>query len=76
MQGVGTRVTRGKETLFPIKHKDLPKGWTVAYAKIVVNIHPQKKETHQARLVVGGNRVDYPYKVSTKTVDINTTKMF
>ena len=28
------------------------------------------------RLVVGGDQVDYPYKVNTKTVDLDTTKMF
>ena len=76
MQGVGTHVTKGTETLVPIEHKDVPKGRTAAYAKIVVYIRPQKKETHCARLVVGGDRVDYSYKVSTKTVDLDTTKIF
>ena len=28
------------------------------------------------RLVVGGDKVDYPHDVSTKTVDLDTTKMF
>ena len=76
MQGVGTRVTTGTETLVPIEHKDVPKGQTAVYAKIVVDIRPQKKETHRVRLVVGNDPVDYPYKVSTKTVDLDTTKMF
>ena len=76
MQGVGARITTGTETLFPIEFKDLPKGRTAAYAKIVVDIRPQKKETHRARLVVGGDRVDYPYEKSTRTVDLDTTKMF
>ena len=76
MQGVGTRIVGGTETLFPIEHKNIPQGRTAAYAKIVVDIRPQKKETHRARLVVGGDRVDYPYEVSTRTVDLDTTKMF
>ena len=76
MQGVGTQITQGTETLFPIEQKTIPKDRSATYAKIVVDIRPQKKETHRARLVVGGDCVDYPYKVSTKTVDLDTTNFF
>ena len=76
MQGVGTRIKSGTETLVPIERSKIPNGRIAAYAKIVVDIRPQKKEKHRARLVVGGDRVDYPYSVSTKTVDLDTTKMF
>ena len=76
MQGVGTPITKGTKTLFSVKQKNLQAGCKAAYAKIVVGIRPQKKEKHRARLVVGGNRVDYPNEVSTKTVDLDTTKMF
>ena len=42
----------------------------------MVNIRPQEKDKHQARLVMGGDRVNYPYYVSTKTVNLDTTTMF
>ena len=48
MQGVGQRITKGTETIFPIEFKDLPKDQTAAYAKIVVSIRLQKKEPHCA----------------------------
>ena len=45
MQGVRTRLALGTETMVPIEHINLPAGRTAAYAKIVVDIQPQKGET-------------------------------
>ena len=73
-KGIGTRITKGTKKLFPVEYRNLPVDQTAAYAKIVVDIRPQKKEKYRARLVVGGDQVDYPYEVSTKNVDLDTTK--
>ena len=76
MKGVGKRMLKGTETIVPIRRKEVPKGRKVAYAKIVIDHRPQKTEIERSRLVVGGDKVEYPDDVSTKTVDLDTTKMF
>ena len=39
--------------------------------------HPSTEERkHRARLIVDGDQVNSPYEVSTKTVSLDTTKMF
>ena len=43
MQGVGTRINKGTETLVQIEQNNIPSGRVAAYAKIVVDIRPQKK---------------------------------
>ena len=76
MKGVGDRAKHGTETMRPIKRSKMPKGRKATYAKVVVNICPQKQEVKQSRLVVGGDKIDYPLDVSTKTVELETTKIF
>jgi hypothetical protein len=38
----------------------------------VVGIHPNKAETHRVRLTVGGNLIQYPGDVSTRSSDLTT----
>jgi hypothetical protein len=38
-------------------------------------MQPQKAETHQCQITVGGNQIDYPGKVSTKTAGLATIKL-
>jgi hypothetical protein len=44
------------------------------YARFVCDYRPQKKESHCTWLTVGGNLIDYPGDVSTKTSDLTTSK--
>ncbi len=73
-QGVGKRI-KGTDTIKFIRRSDVPKGRSITYAKFVCQVRAMKAEQNRTRLTVGGNRVDYPFGVTTKTADITTFKM-
>jgi hypothetical protein len=73
-QGVKTRI-KGTNTIKFIAHTAVPTGRTVTYARFCANIRPQKEETHRCRITVGGDRIDYPGEVSTKTAGLTTIKL-
>jgi hypothetical protein len=43
------------------------KGKVITYGWFVVDIRPNKTETHQVRLTVGGNLIQYPGDMSTRS---------
>jgi hypothetical protein len=47
----------------------------VTYGRIVVSIRPQKTEVERTRLTIGGNLIDYPREVSTRTPGLTTAKI-
>ena len=55
-QGVGNRI-KGKNTIFFIHHSGVPAGKRVTYGRIVASISPNKTETHQVRITVGGDKL-------------------
>ena len=65
----------GTDTLFFIRKKDIPKGRTATYVRIVAADRPMKENTRRTRLTAGGDKLDYPYDVSTKTSSMVTTKL-
>jgi hypothetical protein len=73
-QGVKTRI-KGTNTIKFIAHTAVPTGRTVTYARFCANIRQQKEETHRCRITVGGDRIDYPGEVSTKTAGLTTIKL-
>jgi hypothetical protein len=73
-QGAGNRL-KGTNTCFFIPKSAVPHGRTVSYGLIVVSLRPQKAEVERTRLTVGGNLIDYPGDVSTKTADLTTAKI-
>ena len=72
-QGVGNRI-KGTDTIFFIRKDEVPRDRTVTYARFVCTYRPQKSEPNQTRLTVGGNLIDYPGNVSTRTADLTTVK--
>eukprot|EP00957_Ditylum_brightwellii_P026548 2007905-Ditylum_brightwellii.AAC.1 len=56
-----------------INDKDVPPDRCDTYACFVVDIHPQKTETHQICLTVGGNLISYPGDVHPTTDDMDVT---
>jgi hypothetical protein len=62
-QGAGGRI-EGSNTIFFIPRQAVPKGKIVTYGRFVVDIHPNKTETHRVRLTVSGNLIQYPGDVS------------
>eukprot|EP00957_Ditylum_brightwellii_P049896 3782513-Ditylum_brightwellii.AAC.1 len=74
-QGVGSRIKTGTNTIFFINKEEMPADRKATYACFVVDVRPQKKETHRTRLKVGGNLIDYPGNVCTPTADIDSAKL-
>ena len=75
VNGVGTRMTTGTNTLRFRRKNEVPSNKKVTYGRIVTSICPQKQETHRTRLTVGGNLLDYHGDTSTPTTDLTTTKI-
>jgi hypothetical protein len=65
----------GTDTIQFIRHTDKPKDKKATYLRIVVDIRPQKEETHRVRFTCGGDQVSYSGNVSTPTADIATVKI-
>ncbi len=75
-QGVGSQI-QGTNTIFFIhKHQVPANNWRdITYVKFVCELKPNKKEVHQTRLNVGGNKGHYPGNVGTPTADLTLVKM-
>jgi hypothetical protein len=72
-QGVGGSI-EGSNTIFFIPRQAVPIGKIITYGRFVVDIRPNKSETHRFRLIVGGNLIQYPGDVSTYSPDLTTSK--
>ena len=77
-QGNKLTNTPGKNSIFVMSHDEIgriPEDCTVTYAKIVVNFRPQKADPNQVRITVGGNLINYPHKLTTRTANLTTFKV-
>ncbi len=76
VQGLCGKVAR-TNTIFFIVKDDVPQErWhDVVYSQVVVNYWPEKSNSYQTRLTVGGNRVNFPKDCNTPTVDLLTVKL-
>ena len=55
--------------------RNIPADRIIAYARIVVDSCPHKpKEPNRVRLTVGGNLIEYPGELTTRTAGLTTTK--
>ena len=74
----GYEDTVGTSTVTFMKREDIqhiPKDRTITYARIVVDYRPQKKDPNRVRITAGGNLIDYPYELTTRTADLPTSKI-
>jgi hypothetical protein len=74
----GYNDTKGTETIFFMTHdeiKAIPKDRTVTYARIVVDYRPQKEDPNRVRITIGGNLINYPGELTTRTADLTTAKI-
>ena len=55
--------------------KNIPKDQKVTYAWIVVDYRPQKKDPNRVRITAGGNLIQYPYELTTRTANLPTSKI-
>ena len=54
---------------------NIPSDPTVTYARIVVDYRPQKTDPNRVRITAGGNLINYPYELTTRTTDLTTSKI-
>ena len=47
----------------------------ITYPRIVVDYRPQKEKPNRTRITVGGNRINYPFPVTTQTAELCTHKL-
>jgi hypothetical protein len=72
-QGIKGRVEYTDAIDF-IHFHEKPKDKKATYGCVVCTVRPQKKEQNRTRITVGGNLIDYPGDVSTRTADLTTFK--
>ena len=53
----------------------VPEGHTVTYWFIVIDYHPQKPEPHRTRLMANGDKLKYPWDVTTPSADLTMAKL-
>ena len=58
-----------------MKSRQFQKIARVTYARIVVDYHVPKDDPNKVHITVGGNLIDYPHGVTTRTADLTTTKL-
>jgi len=75
--GFPPELPQGSNAIRFIAYKDIPTGRRkdVTYVRQVTADKPHKEEKERVRATAGGDRVNYPYEVTTKTADIITAKI-
>jgi hypothetical protein len=73
-QGVGGRI-KGTDTIRFIRHAEMPPDRKATYPRFVCEHRPQKTEVNRTRLMLGGNLINYPGDVSTRTAELETIKI-
>ena len=68
------KVQKGADNIRFFARNNIPVVHTVTYSHIVVRVRPQREDPIMVHLTVGGNCIEYPGKVSTKTEDLTTLK--
>jgi hypothetical protein len=60
-----------------IRKKEIPRDRIkdIVYGQFVCTVRPEKKEPNWTRLVVGGDRINYPGEVATPTSDMIVAKI-
>ena len=69
--------TKGTNTCLFISHneiKTIPTSQTVTYARIVVDYQLQKADPNRVQITEGGNLINYPEELTTRTADLGTSK--
>jgi hypothetical protein len=74
-QGITGRI-KGTNTIEFICKEEVPldRLRDVTYGKFVCELKPNKEEVERTRLAMGGNKVNYPFKVGTPTAEMLLVK--
>ena len=71
----GYKQTKGTNTIYFIPVSAVPQGHKATYLRVVSAMRPEKINPRRVRWTVGGDKVEYPHDVSTKTADLTTAKL-
>ena len=74
----GYKDTKGTDTIKFMsldEIRQIPRDRTVTYARIVVDYREQKADPNRVRITVGGNLIEYPFELTTRTADVTTSKV-
>jgi hypothetical protein len=77
-QGDSKTGQKGTNSIFAMTHDEIrtiPKNQTVTYARAVVDFCPQKADPHRIHITAGGNLINYPGELLTRTADLTTSKL-
>jgi hypothetical protein len=69
---------KGTNSIFVMTHDEIkliPRTQTITYARVAVDFRPQKADPYRIRITAGGNLINYPGELSTRTADLNTSKL-
>jgi hypothetical protein len=71
-------ITKNTSTIFFLSHKEIwciPTNRTVTYDCIVIDHCPQKEDPNRICITVGGNLINYLFKLTTCTTDMVSLKL-
>ena len=77
-QGDNKTRIKGTDSLIVLNHDEIrkiPTYRTVTYANIVVDYRPQKEDPNHVHITAGGNLINYPGELTTRTADLTTSKI-
>jgi len=77
-QGDDATTMPGTDSIFVLTYdqiQQIPCDRTITYTWIVVDYRLQKTDPNRVRLTAGGNLLEYPGELTTRTADLTTTKM-
>ena len=77
-QGDNKTGQKGTNAMFgmtPSNIPHIPKDRTIMYTWVAVNHHPQKEDPNRIRITAGGNLINYPGEITTRTANITTAKL-
>jgi hypothetical protein len=73
-----TGIIKGTNTIFFLLHAvicNIPSDRTVTYTRLVIDHHPQKEDPNRVRITVGGNLIDYPFELTTRTANMVSSEI-
>ena len=77
-QGDNKTGTVGTDAMFVMTPHDvdnMPADRFATYANIVIDFRLQKEDPHRIQITAGGNLINHPGELTTRTADITTSKL-
>jgi len=77
-QGNNKTGQKGTNAIFVMTHDEIsliPADRTIMYARVAVDFRPQKMDPHRIWITAGGNLINYPGELTTRTDDLTTSKL-